>query len=194
MCLYICSRPCNAKNMTLKELLTLTERDTVVGSEAFIQVKSIEVCSPCFFYWISTLSHDSWAPVSFYPQSEHSEERCWPQLNVPSPTGTSRSIRLLFWMKRVVTRELWSMTNYFSYPHFLLSSIAIIWSSLSLYCILTWLQVFEWDQSVKLSLYVRLCFSSSVSVSLCANQPSELNEERQFCMGWICLNVLVLSV
>lgn len=167
MCLYICCRSFNAKNMIFKESLVWTERDT--GGEWDMNTSQIHLS---VFYWISTLSCDSWVPVSFHPHSEHREERRWPQLYVPSPTGTSQSIRLLFfcffvflfWMKCDVVREPWSVTNYFSYPYFLLSSMSIIFSILSLHCILTWVQVFIWDQSVHLSLYTRLSLPLSLSV------------------------------
>lgn len=115
-----------------------------------------------FFYWISTLSHDSWAPVSVYPHSEHSEERCWPQLYVPLPKWASRSIKaaLLDEMYREKTVEHDKLLLYH-----LLSFIAIMLSFLSLYCILTRLQVFVWDQSVQLPLFLFLCLLSVCSKS-----------------------------
>lgn len=125
-----------------------------------------------------------------FPHFEHSEEKCRPQLHVPSPTRASRSIRLLFWMKCVIMRELWSMTNYFSYPYFLLSSIAIIFHP---FCpvshpnMTAGTRVFHVHQN---SLY----FSSSVSVSVLQTNRQSWMKKIIFCMSWNCLNALVLSV
>lgn len=49
----------------------------------------------------------------------------WGEVLVSTPCSL-KSIRLLFGMKYVIIRGLWSMTNDFSYSYFLLSFIAII--------------------------------------------------------------------
>lgn len=113
-----------------------------------------------------------------FPHSEHSEERCRPQLHVPSPSRASRSIRLLFWMNHVIMRELWSMTNLLLISfYFFLSSIAIIFIHSVWYCILIWLlgpERFMYTPRT-LSLFLSLCVSQCTP-----NRSSELNEENHF--------------
>lgn len=68
MCLYICSRPFNAKNVTFKELLMWQRRCGGKWSIGTSQIhwSVFKMFLFFFFYWISTLSRDSWAPVTSY--------------------------------------------------------------------------------------------------------------------------------
>lgn len=199
MCLYICCRSFNAKNMIFKESLVWTERDT--GGEWDMNTSQIHLS---VFYWISTLSCDSWVPVSFHPHSEHREERRWPQLYVPSPTGTSQSIRLLFFLflcffvldemwrcERTMERDKLFLISLFPpviYVHHFLHSVIALHPNMSA-------GVHMGPECS--SFFVHQTLSSSVSVSLFqTNRQSWMKNIYFFffCMQWISLNVFVLSV
>lgn len=121
-----------------------------------------------FVYWISTLSPESRAPVSVYISTLSTVRRgAGLSATVPSPTETWRSIRrysLYEMWENCVTRA-WQTTSLllFSFCRFSPSSPSFD-HTLSLYFIVTWLQVFVWDHTV--TVHRTLFSSSSVSVSL----------------------------
>lgn len=160
-----------------------TERDTVVGSETLIQVKSIEVCWRCFFLldkhivpWqlsTSKLLSPLWAQwggadlnSTFLHLQMHQEVL---------GCSTGRNVSLCMNCAEHDKIPFLSLFPSVFHCHHLIHSVFV--------CILSWLQVFVWDQSTQLfivyqTLLLFLCLCQSVP-----NQ-SELNEEHHF--TWMC--------
>lgn len=146
-----------------------------------------------FFYWKSTLSPESRAPISVCISTLSTGAGLGS--TVPSPTGTWRSIRgrsLYEMWENCVTRA-WQTTSLFLFSFCCFSPSSPSFDDiLSLYLhpnMTAGVCMGPHCHCTPDSLFLLLCLCQSVQ-----NQASELNEEHNFAWAWNSPNVLVLWV